>query len=51
MRLSEARRRQLQALLQDLREDRVPVDLPKLERAVIAALEALLEGTEEPGGD
>ncbi len=49
MELKEDDRTKLQAILEDLERSRLPIDLPKIERALIAVLRALLR-EEEDGG-
>ena len=43
MDIAERRRAQLEAILKDLRHPRTPIDNPRIERALIAVIEAVLE--------
>jgi hypothetical protein len=47
MAIAKHRRVQLEAVLEDLRRARTPIDNPRIERALIAIVETLLE----PGAD
>ena len=49
MAVTDERRCQLEALLEDLRGSTLPIDNPRIERALIAIVETLLE-REPPSG-
>ncbi len=41
--IAEPRRLQLEAILEELRRSKTPIDNPRIERALIALIETLLE--------
>jgi hypothetical protein len=46
MPITDERRRQLAAIVEDLSQSKIPIDNPRIERALIAIIETLLEGEE-----
>ena len=54
MSFTDERRRQLATILEDLSNSKLPIDNPRIERALIAIIETLLEEEEQdlrPRGD